>query len=150
MVTPFSFPYFLSRAVSLSFLFNLTQTNKATNEIYLIERERERSTSLSHIYPPPYLSIIIMSNKELLREYTDPAIYNSHHERFERLGLPQSQEEWIQRAAGMSFHPFRCLIISSRVVCTPPTKIKHSLSFFSKKKARSKKNYEAELRADNG
>lgn len=53
-----------------------------------------------------------MSNKELLREYTDPAIYNSHHERFERLGLPQSQEEWIQRAAGMSFHSFRCLIIS--------------------------------------
>lgn len=53
-----------------------------------------------------------MSNKELLREYTDPAIYNSHHERFERLGLPHTQEEWIQRAAGMSFHSFRCLIIS--------------------------------------
>lgn len=53
-----------------------------------------------------------MSNKELLREYTDPAIYNSHHERFERLGLPHTQEEWIRRAAGMSFHSFRCLIIS--------------------------------------
>lgn len=63
-----------------------------------------------------------MSNKELLREYTDPAIYNSHHERFERLGLPQSQEEWIQRAAGMLFHSFRCLIICSRVVATPPAK----------------------------
>lgn len=47
-----------------------------------------------------------MSNKELLREYTDPAIYNSHHERFERLGLPHTQEEWIQRAAGMSCHSF--------------------------------------------
>ncbi|EMF15354.1 acyl-CoA dehydrogenase NM domain-like protein [Sphaerulina musiva SO2202] len=43
-----------------------------------------------------------MSNKELLREYTDPAIYNSHHERFERLGLPHTQEEWIQRAADVA------------------------------------------------
>lgn len=89
-----------------------------------------------------------MSNKELLREYTDPAIYNSHHERFERLGLPQSQEEWIQRAAGMSFHSFRCLIISSRVVCTPPNK-KHSLSFFFLEKKRDQISYyEAELRAE--
>lgn len=87
-----------------------------------------------------------MSNKELLREYTDPAIYNSHHERFERLGLPHTQEEWIQRAAGMSFHSFRCLIISSRVVCTLPSK-KHSLLFFFLKKRRDQKLYlEAELR----
>lgn len=74
-----------------------------------------------------------MSNKELLREYTDPAIYNSHHERFERLGLPHTQEEWIQRAAGMSFHSFRCLIISSRVVCTYPTKNIRSHFFYEKK-----------------
>lgn len=74
-----------------------------------------------------------MSNKELLREYTDPAIYNSHHERFERLGLPQSQEEWIRRAAGMSFH-------SGVLFCAP--KIKYSLScfFFQKKKRDIKGN----------
>lgn len=36
------------------------------------------------------------------REYTDPAIYDQHHQRFERTGLPRNQEEWIQRAAGMS------------------------------------------------
>lgn len=50
-----SFPYFLSRAVTLSFLVfstSLKQTNKATNETHLIERERERerSTSLSSIH----------------------------------------------------------------------------------------------------
>lgn len=73
-----------------------------------------------------------MSNKELLREYTDPAIYNSHHERFERLGLPHTQEEWIQRAAGMSFH-------SGVLFCT--SQKKHSLSFsFSKKKKSEIKN----------
>lgn len=66
-----------------------------------------------------------MSNKELLREYTDPAIYNSHHERFERLGLPHTQEEWIQRAAGMSFH--------SGVLLRAPKKT-HSLSVFFLKK----------------
>lgn len=63
-----------------------------------------------------------MSNKELLREYTDPAIYNSHHERFERLGLPHSQEEWIRRAAGMLF--IQVLLISTRVVCTPQQNIR--------------------------
>lgn len=76
-----------------------------------------------------------MSNKELLREYTDPAIYNSHHERFERLGLPQSQEEWIRRAAGMLFHSFRCLIISwSSCLYSPQQKTFALFSFFTKKR----------------
>lgn len=79
-----------------------------------------------------------MSNKELLREYTDPAIYNSHHERFERLGLPHTQEEWIQRAAGMSFHSFRCLIISSRGVCTPQHKENLRSHFFFLKKIKAR------------
>lgn len=35
-----------------------------------------------------------------VREYTDPAIYDQHRQRFERTGLPRNQEEWIQRAAG--------------------------------------------------
>lgn len=36
------------------------------------------------------------------REYTDPAIYNAHHERFHRAGLPRDQAEWIQRARDVS------------------------------------------------
>ncbi|KAF7196808.1 Dibenzothiophene desulfurization enzyme C [Pseudocercospora fuligena] len=36
------------------------------------------------------------------REYTDPAIYNAHHERFNRAGLPRDQAEWIQRAKEVS------------------------------------------------
>lgn len=71
-----------------------------------------------------------MSNKELLREYTDPEIYNSHHERFERLGLPHTQEEWIQRAAGMSFHP-------GVLFCTPKNKtFALNFLFFKKKEKR--------------
>lgn len=77
-----------------------------------------------------------MSNKELLREYTDPAIYNSHHERFERLGLPHSQEEWIQRAAGMSFHSFRCVnnFLVELFVLSPAKNIR-SHFFFKKNKS---------------
>lgn len=73
-----------------------------------------------------------MSNKELLREYTDPAIYNSHHERFERLGLPHTQEEWIRRAAGMSFH--------SGVLFRAPKNKTFALKFLFKKKKSEIKN----------
>lgn len=103
-------PFLISCLELFLFLFfstSLRQIRQRT--IHISSRESERDLPHCHlsIYPPTYLSII-MSNKELLREYTDPAIYNSHHERFERLGLPHTQEEWIQRAAGMSFHSFRC------------------------------------------
>ncbi|KAF2168131.1 hypothetical protein M409DRAFT_53445 [Zasmidium cellare ATCC 36951] len=32
------------------------------------------------------------------REYTDPSVYNTHHERFQRAGLPTTQQGWVQRA----------------------------------------------------
>jgi alkylation response protein AidB-like acyl-CoA dehydrogenase len=34
---------------------------------------------------------------KILREFTDPTIYNDHHARFEQEGLPRSQSEWIGR-----------------------------------------------------
>lgn len=36
------------------------------------------------------------------RVYTDPAVYNEHHQRFDRAGLPRTQEEWLQRAADVA------------------------------------------------
>lgn len=32
------------------------------------------------------------------RVYTDPIIYQQHHNKFSRAGLPHTQEEWIERA----------------------------------------------------
>lgn len=38
-----------------------------------------------------------MSNQKD-RAYTDPSIYNTHHQKFEKAGLPTTQQSWIQRA----------------------------------------------------
>lgn len=38
-----------------------------------------------------------MSNQKD-RDYTDPSIYSTHHQKFEEAGLPATQQAWIQRA----------------------------------------------------
>lgn len=39
----------------------------------------------------------VMSNQRD-RESTDPSTYSTHHQRFEKAGLPTTQQAWIQRA----------------------------------------------------
>lgn len=36
------------------------------------------------------------------REYTDPSIYNTHHQNFKNAGQPTTQQGWIQRAKEVS------------------------------------------------
>lgn len=134
-----SFPHFLSRAVSLSFLFNLTQTNKATNETHLIEREREIERYLPHCHLSIHLFTLSIHHHHV-QQGTTTRIYRSGNlqlsPRALRTPRPSSHPRRMDSTCCRYVVSFiQMFLISSRVVCTPPTKNIRSV-FFSKEQKR--------------